>query len=186
MTLPASGAISFNAINVELGKSGTTQGALNDTDYRTLAAVPSGQISLSSFYGKSAVTYSASLSNDTVWDLAISPTDAFAGIRVHSDGTVDNRTNVSANYTNQYTWLTGAGSTNADYEVRWTTTAGTLSAGTAGTWMVLSTSREFTRNETRNGFFSSSCTGTLEIRMAASPFTVLATATITLQADVEI
>lgn len=53
MTLPVSGAISFNAINVELGVAGTTQASLNQASYRTLAGVPSGQISLSNFYGKS-------------------------------------------------------------------------------------------------------------------------------------
>lgn len=53
MTLPASGAISFNAINVELGVAGTTTANINQASYRTLAGVPSGTISLSNFYGKS-------------------------------------------------------------------------------------------------------------------------------------
>ena len=52
MTLPASGPISFNAINVELGVAGTTSANINQASYRTLAGVPSGQISLSNFYGK--------------------------------------------------------------------------------------------------------------------------------------
>jgi len=65
MTLPVSGAISFNAINVELGVAGTTTANINQASYRTLAGVPSGQISLSNFYGKSnrvalSVTYSSS------------------------------------------------------------------------------------------------------------------------------
>ena len=53
MTLPVSGAISFNNINVELGQSGTTQASLGQASYRALAGVPSGQISMSNFYGKS-------------------------------------------------------------------------------------------------------------------------------------
>lgn len=53
MTLPVSGAISFNAINVELTVAGTTTANINQASYRTLAAVPSGTISLSNFYGKS-------------------------------------------------------------------------------------------------------------------------------------
>ena len=60
MTLPASGPISFNAINVELGVAGTTSASLGQTSYRTLAGVPSGAISMSNFYGKSnrvAVSY---------------------------------------------------------------------------------------------------------------------------------
>jgi hypothetical protein len=52
MALPVSGAISFNDINVELGVAGTTQASLNQASYRTLAGVPSGEISLSDFYGK--------------------------------------------------------------------------------------------------------------------------------------
>lgn len=54
MTLPASGAISFNAINVELGQPGATSASLNQASYRTLSGVASGQISLSNFYGKSS------------------------------------------------------------------------------------------------------------------------------------
>jgi len=53
MTLPASGAISFNNINVELNVPGTTQASLGQASYRTLAGVASGAISLSNFYGKS-------------------------------------------------------------------------------------------------------------------------------------
>lgn len=52
MTLPASGAISFNAINVELGVAGATQASLGQTSYRNLSGVASGQISMSNFYGK--------------------------------------------------------------------------------------------------------------------------------------
>lgn len=66
MTLPVSGAISFNAINVELGVAGTTQANINQASYRTLAGVPSGTISLSNFYGKSnRVAASATISANT-------------------------------------------------------------------------------------------------------------------------
>jgi len=52
MTLPVSGAISFNAINVELGQAGATSANINQASYRALAGIPSGTISLASFYGK--------------------------------------------------------------------------------------------------------------------------------------
>ena len=52
MTLPLSGPISFNAINVELRQPGTANASLNQASYRALAGVPSGTISLSNFYGK--------------------------------------------------------------------------------------------------------------------------------------
>lgn len=63
MTLNASGPLSMGgstvgqSINLELGVSATAQGALNDTSFRTLAGVASGQISISNFYGKSSATY---------------------------------------------------------------------------------------------------------------------------------
>lgn len=67
MALPSSGAISFNAINVELGVAGTTTANINQTSYRTLAGVPSGTISLSNFYGKAnAFVFNATISADTL------------------------------------------------------------------------------------------------------------------------
>lgn len=62
MTLNASGPISLGgstagqSINLELGKSATALASINATDFRTLAGVPSGQISLASFYGKSNIS----------------------------------------------------------------------------------------------------------------------------------
>jgi hypothetical protein len=69
MTLPVSGAISFNDINVELGNAGTAQASLNQTSFRELAEVPSGEISLSDFYGKAnefALVFSSNQTNINV------------------------------------------------------------------------------------------------------------------------
>ncbi|SUE95811.1 Uncharacterised protein [Ectopseudomonas mendocina] len=55
MTLPSSGTISMSQVNVELDKGSTALISLNDADVRQLANVPSGQISLSSLYGKTNV-----------------------------------------------------------------------------------------------------------------------------------
>jgi len=68
MALQSSGAISINNINVELGVAGTTSASLNQASYRTLAGVPSGAISMSNFYGKSAGlsgSYTVSMSGGT-------------------------------------------------------------------------------------------------------------------------
>ena len=54
MTLPASGAISLNDINIELGIASGTAISLNDTAVRDLAGIPSGPISLNDFYGKAS------------------------------------------------------------------------------------------------------------------------------------
>jgi hypothetical protein len=74
MALPASGAISFNNINVELGVSGTTQASLGQTSYRNLAGVASGAISMSNFYGKAnqfAFTISGNQTNANLRTLAV-------------------------------------------------------------------------------------------------------------------
>jgi hypothetical protein len=62
MTLNASGPISLGgattgqSINLELGVSATALASINATNFRTLAGVASGQISLSNFYGKSNIS----------------------------------------------------------------------------------------------------------------------------------
>tara|TARA_R110002153_G_scaffold78361_1_gene200624 strand:- start:1459 stop:2286 length:828 start_codon:yes stop_codon:yes gene_type:complete len=53
MTLPASGQISLNQVNVELGYSGTAQIAMAGGPVRTLFGVPSGEIGMDDGYGKS-------------------------------------------------------------------------------------------------------------------------------------
>jgi len=52
MTLPT-GQISMSQVNTELGNPTTTQISLNQAPVRTLAGVPSGQISMSNLQGKS-------------------------------------------------------------------------------------------------------------------------------------
>lgn len=54
MTLPASGAISIGMVAAELGIGFPL--SLGDSRVRALAGVPSGPISMSSLYGKSAYT----------------------------------------------------------------------------------------------------------------------------------
>jgi hypothetical protein len=59
MPLNSSGPLSFGgstvgqSINLELGVSATATASINATNFRTLAGVASGQISVSNFYGKS-------------------------------------------------------------------------------------------------------------------------------------
>ena len=56
MTLPSSGAISLNDVNVELGNSGTASIDMNSSDVRTLFGIASGEIEMADGYGKSAFT----------------------------------------------------------------------------------------------------------------------------------
>jgi len=54
MALPASGQITLNQVNVELGLSGTAQIGMNDSAVRSLFGVASGQIKMSDGYGASS------------------------------------------------------------------------------------------------------------------------------------
>ena len=57
MALPASGQITLNQVNVELGNSGTAQIGMNDADVRGLFGIASGEIEMSDGYGKSNVAW---------------------------------------------------------------------------------------------------------------------------------
>lgn len=112
-------------------------------------------------------------------DFAISPTDAVATMTLSNAGTWTCTSGGSG------TWM--GGGTSSEYEARMTMVSGTFSSGSGtGTWLNLGTTRSWTRNETRNGYYSSVAVATLEVRMAASPYTVLSTTTVTLTADVEV
>jgi len=91
----------------------------------------------------------------------------------------DAQERVQAVYTTVWAWLTGGVA--ADYEARWTNVSGTLTAGTAGSWQVLSTTREW--NVQRSVLGVKACQGTLEIRRV-SDGVVMATATIDLSAEI--
>jgi hypothetical protein len=109
----------------------------------------------------------------------ISPTDSLAQFTLSSAGTYSASESGSSG-----TWRGGGAS--SDYDAYWTTTSGTLSGGTAGAWLNLGTSRTWQKLNTTNGFSTQTCVGTLQIRLAASPFTVLSTTTVTLTAVVEL
>jgi len=76
MTMVSTGPISLGgtattgglnqSVNVELGRSGTATINMNESGVRSLAGVPSGQISMNNFYGKSnAFSLTATISSNT-------------------------------------------------------------------------------------------------------------------------
>jgi len=71
MALNNSGPLSFGgatvgqSINLELGVSATALASINSTEFRNLAGVPSGQISINNFYGKSSVSYFIGIYGDS-------------------------------------------------------------------------------------------------------------------------
>ena len=165
MTLVSSGEISIGgstanrSINLELGRSATATSNLNETALRSLAGVttPGSTISMSDFYGKSNVSYSAALNNynagtyniDLYRGIYASSGSPFAivGVTLYSDGTARyfyGDTNTATTNFTSFTWKTGGGST-GDYYGRFTVSSGTPndSSSASDTDLLLSTTREW-------------------------------------------
>ena len=104
---------------------------------------------------------------------------AYAAYEVNSSGllySIKNSARVSIG-----TWLLSGPS--SDYEIRVTDNFGTLTSGSAtSTWLALSSTRSWGLEVTSPDSITSDLT--VEIRLAASPFTVLDTATVELNAIV--
>lgn len=77
-------------------------------------------------------------------------------------------------------WIVPRAAAGSAYEARATLLSGSLSSGTTGSWLALSTNRTWTRDST-SGVLTAQLL--IEIRLASSG-TVLDTATITLEAEV--
>ena len=105
------------------------------------------------------------------------PGAAYAGIRLTSAGAVETE-ETEAVWGNVDTWLTEGA--NTDFQCRWTTTSGTLTSGTNGSWEALSSTRTWEKVRS-TGVGSSTVVGTLEIRRT-SDSVVVASATVSLQA----
>lgn len=86
----------------------------------------------------------------------------------------------NSNPTTLETWLLSGSA--SSYEIRATLAGGdALSSGVLGSWLGLGSTREWTQSAGGSGDGFSSLL-TIEIRLAASPFTVLDTASVTLTA----
>lgn len=129
-----------------------------------------------------AVPLAITLTPHTVASSSLST--AFAQLTVASDGILKSSSSDDlggTNYANQ--WMSPAGAVPAaGYDCRATVTSGTLSSGTAGTWLNCSTGRTWRVDRASLG--TKACTFTLEIRDATT-LAVLATATMTVSATVE-
>jgi hypothetical protein len=95
MTLPASGPITFNNVNVELGLTGTTLISLGQTNVRTLAGVASGAIAMNNLYGKSnRVELSLAYSSSTYSTVTVSVSSLSGYISGKTDLTITVNTGV--------------------------------------------------------------------------------------------
>lgn len=193
MTLPTSGPLSLSDIQTEFG--GTNPISLSEY-YAGGANVPSGTsgtngpvptsgtISISDFYGTSAVAYR--LDPGTYLDAAFSPNDAQVDFSVNSNGSVLATAGVSFPTTlTSYNWITPTTGSTTHY-VRATLTSGTFTSGTTGTWLALTSNRSWRTAFTSNSPGSKVTIATFEIATDAAGTNVVVSASIRLEALVDI
>ena len=191
MPLPTSGPLSLNDIQTEFG--GTNPISLNEYyagganvpagTSGTNGAVPSsGTISINNFYGTSKIVYR--LDSDVYLDTALSPTDARVVFSVNSNGTVL-ATGDTAGTLASYNWITPTtGSTT--YYVRATLTSGTFSSGTTGTWLALTSNQSWVTLFTSNSPGNKMTTATFELATDSGGTNVVVSASISLEAFVDL
>ena len=185
MTMPSSGPISLGQANTELGFSATALISMNDAAVRSLAGVGgSGTTwSMSSLYGKSAVTISLSsvTSNE--------PFDAtpFAGgepstatLSFLSNGTWSATLEASASKSGNWATPTTTG-VGSGYWIRFTRTFFSGGAGNSATastgWLQLNTTRSIDVTRT-SGFGVTTADYTIEIATDSGGSNIVATASL--------
>jgi len=199
MALQNSGPISFNNINVELNFTGTAQLSLGSAAARTLAGVPSGQIRMSDFYGKSntgTVFLSAVSIDATTVEYADQSGSALAGVRMLDSGEFqgiqnDNQPGGVVGWSTLFNWRTGGSS------APWSYRATQTSAGQSGIniingsyttgWVSLTGGLPqwdvagYSSSSNRNGLATR--TFTLELALTTNTSNILASASIFIEAS---
>lgn len=118
--------------------------------------------------------------NSATYDAStLTPGTATATYSVKSDGTVS--VSLTGGSGSSYSWISGGLPSN--YEVRFTPTTGTVSTGTTGAWLALTTTRTITVQRTTVGL--KSATVTVEIGLLGTS-SALATASVVLNATVDV
>lgn len=174
MALQTSGTISLNDIHQEAGGTSGTTAAINDTDIRALIGkTGSTTMSFNEWYGAALINFNAG----TISRIAIAAIST-ASINFRTDGTI---TTVGSGYTN-IGWTSTSTGVGNDYEIRATVTNGTLSGGTSGSWLALSSNRQWSKIDNTQDDGPASVTLTFEIRKTGTT-TVLDSESITLSAD---
>ena len=131
--------------------------------------------------------FTVTLSNANPHPITVSPTDCTAGFRLGTDGKIYT-TVTSGIYTEAVgvQWLDPKDPVQADlYECLATVTSGTLTTGTAGSWLALTSDRTWTKDRTSDVAGTDTCIFTLAIRQIGTTNN-LASATITLDAEVTV
>lgn len=116
----------------------------------------------------------------SVENLEMEPTDSTCSLTLGTTGGITYAANFSG--PGDSTW--GSGVTGAEYEARATVTVGSLTSGTAGSWLSLSSARTWSKTRTSDFGGTEFVTFTLEIRDALTQV-VKDSSTVTLSATVE-
>ncbi|WP_167755567.1 hypothetical protein [Vitreimonas flagellata] len=120
------------------------------------------------------------LTAENITDTVVAPASATAGYELQSTGDIAKRDfSTGGSYVDIGDWIAPKAAAGAAYECRVTLNSGTLSSGTTGVWLALSSTRTWTVSASST---LKTCNFTVEIRDAASG-AVLATATIILTAE---
>jgi len=179
MTLPASGALSMSQVNTELSLSSTAAISLGSSGVRGLAGIASGAINMNALHGKSAssVTIAMSVAPYITAGNANTSGSVTASFTLNSNGTcsalaapITDEANYPSNWATPTT--TGIGSS---YWARVTVTSGTLTSGTTGSWVQLSSNTTWSKNTTGTG--GATVLFTLEIASDSGGSNILVTKT---------
>ena len=111
---------------------------------------------------------------DTFTDTEVHPVSASAYVDLSSLGAISTHNGAYG------LWLSGS-TTGSDYECRATIVSGTLSSGTTGSWLALSSDRRWTVTRVAPG--DKTCILTIEIGLVGTS-TTLSTGEVTLTAEV--
>lgn len=175
MTTPTS-SLGMSHIQTEFG--GSNPISLSEYYGVNANVASSGAIRMAQFLGITALA--ASTPDFTPYGYGLSGT-VTAYLYIRSNGQYQTfGTNDMGGITNG-TWKTGGGSV-SDYDCRLTITSGELAGGdSTNTWLNLATTRSW--YVSRSSFGDMTFGGHLEIRAAASPFTVLDNSSVSMVAE---
>lgn len=120
-----------------------------------------------------------SVTNQSVTDISGGLLSASVGYQINADAGVYTKVGIAGSYALVETWCTPTTDA-SNFEVLATVTTGSLSSGTAGSWLALSSTRSWTRDASAGN--SELCVFTVDIRRIGTG-TILDSATITLTAD---
>lgn len=188
MPLPSSGPLALTDIQTEFGGSNPISlseyyagGAYVPAGTTgTYGAVPSsGTISIRNFYGTTNVVIT--ISSVSVGYSSGGLVSATSGYRLTSGGQIEE--NEQNTYTSLGFWIAPT-SQAGNYEVYATLTSGALSSGTTGSWLALSTSREWSCFAGAGNI--EQATITIEIRRIGTTTPVYGPATINITADAQL